>query len=133
MLQSVNDSGDHFVTKHRRKDGSFCDVEISTNGAVYREQKLIFCVCRDITNRKRAEKEREELIKRLRDSLAEIKTLRGILPLCSFCKKVRDDRGYWEKVDVYIHKHSEADISHGICPECFKKHYPDEYEEIYPK
>jgi len=61
----------------------------------------------------------------LQQALKEIKTLRGILPLCSFCKKIRDDKGYWEEVDVYIHKHSQADISHGICPECAKEHYPD--------
>ncbi|MBM9511688.1 hypothetical protein [Desulfogranum marinum] len=101
------------------------DVELSSNGAVYRGKKLIFCICRDISKRKKAKKEREELIQRLQDSLAEIKTLRGILPLCSFCKKIRDDQGYWEQVDVYINKYSEADISHSICPECLKKHYPD--------
>ena len=84
--------------------------------------KLIFCICRDITSRKKAEKEREDPIKRLQESLAEIRTLRKILPLCSFCKKVRDDKGYWEQVDV----------SHGICPECMKKHYPDEYRALLP-
>ncbi len=63
----------------------------------------------------------------LKQAEEEIKTLRGILPLCSFCKKIRDDKGYWEQIDVYIYKYSEADISHGICPECMKKHYP-EYE-----
>jgi len=57
--------------------------------------------------------------------LSELNTLRGILPLCSYCKKIRDDKGYWEQVDVYIHKYSAADISHSICPECMKKHYPD--------
>ena len=94
--------------------------------------KLIFCICRDITSRKKAEKEREDLIKRLQESLAEIRTLRKILPLCSFCKKVRDDKGYWEQVDVYLHKHSSVDVSHGICPECMKKHYPDEYRALLP-
>lgn len=79
----------------------------------------------DITERKQAEEEREKLIKKIQEALKEIKTLRGILPLCSFCKKIRDDKGYWEKVDVYIHKHSQADISHSICPECVKEHYPD--------
>ncbi len=125
MLATVDDTGDHFETQHRRKDGTLCDVEISTNGAVYRGQKLIFCVCRDITRRKQAEKEREKLIGELEDALQEIKTLRGILPLCSFCKKIRNDKGFWEQVDVYIQKHSLADISHGICPECMKKYYPD--------
>lgn len=75
--------------------------------------------------RKRAEEEREKLIDELQKALKEIKTLRGTLPLCSYCNKIRDDKGNWEKVDVYIHKHSQADISHSICPECAKEHYPD--------
>ena len=62
----------------------------------------------------------------------EIRTLQGILPLCSFCKKIRDDKGYWEQVDVYIQKYSEADISHGICPACMKKHYPEAYKKMFP-
>ncbi len=82
-------------------------------------------ISRDIEEKKQAEEEREKLISELQDALKEIKTLRGILPLCSFCKKIRDDKGYWEQVDVYIHKHSQADISHSICPECAKEHYPD--------
>ena len=86
-------------------------------------------IVQDITTLKRAEAERESTIVKLEKALSEIKTLRGILPLCSFCKKVRDDKGYWEQVDVYIDKYSEADISHGICPECLKKHYPDWCEE----
>ncbi len=77
----------------------------------------------------RMEKERGKLIKELQEALKEIKTLRGILPLCSYCKKIRDDNGYWEQVDVYIHKHSQADISHSICPDCAKEHYTD--LEIY--
>jgi PAS domain S-box-containing protein len=133
LAKTVDDAGHHFETRHRRKDGGIIDVELSNNGAVYRGQKLILCICRDISDRKRTEKEREELVKRLQDSLAEIKTLRGILPLCSFCKKVRDDEGYWEQVDIYIKKHSDVDISHGICPECLLKYYPEAYKEIYPE
>ena len=60
-------------------------------------------------------------------AIEEIKTLRGILPLCSFCKKIRDDDGYWEQVDIYIHKHLPADISHSVCPDCMKKHYALNY------
>ena len=81
-------------------------------------------IVQDITKLKQAETDREAAIKKLEKALSEIKTLRGILPLCSFCKKIRDDKGYWEQVDVYIKKHSEADISHSVCPECVKKHYP---------
>lgn len=61
----------------------------------------------------------------LQEALDEIATLRGILPLCSFCKKVRNDEGYWEQVDMYIHEHTDAQVSHGICPKCLEEHYPD--------
>ncbi len=71
--------------------------------------------------RNRLRRQNNELTK----ALKEIKTLRGILPICSFCKKIRDDEGYWEQVDVYIQKHLQADISHGVCPKCAKEHYSD--------
>ncbi|MBU0485736.1 MAG: response regulator [Proteobacteria bacterium] len=70
------------------------------------------------------------LNKELREALTEIKTLRGILPLCSFCKKIRDDTGYWNQVDDYIRKNSSASISHSVCPDCMDEHYPDESEMI---
>ena len=82
-------------------------------------------IVQDITELKRVEAERERTIKKLEKALSEIKILRGILPICSFCKKIRDDKGYWEQIDVYINSHSEAGFSHGICPECMKKHYPE--------
>ncbi len=75
--------------------------------------------------------EKENLILKLQDALNKIKTLRGLIPICAACKSIRDDKGYWEQVDVYIQKYSEADISHSICPDCMKKHYPEEYERIY--
>lgn len=61
----------------------------------------------------------------LRRALSEIKTLRGILPICMNCKKIRDDRGYWNQVEVYVRDHTEADFSHGLCPECAAVWYPD--------
>jgi PAS domain S-box-containing protein len=130
LARNVDDVGHHFETKHRRKDGRIIDVELSNTGTTYRGQKLIFCICRDISDSNKFSREREELIKKLQDSLTEIKTLRGILPLCSFCKKVRDDEGYWEQVDIYIKKHSDADITHSICPECVIKYYPEEDKAI---
>ena len=90
-------------------------------------------IVHDITDEKLATEERENLIHELQTALKEIKTLQGILPICSFCKKVRNDSGYWEQVDIYLHKHSEADISHSICQDCMKAHYPEEYEAIYSK
>ena len=82
-------------------------------------------IIRDISDRKRVEKERIQLIRDLQDSLAKIKTLSGMLPICASCKKIRDDKGYWNQIETYIGKHSEAEFSHGICPECAKKLYPD--------
>lgn len=78
------------------------------------------------TERKRAEAEREKLIQELKESLARVKLLSGMLPICFSCKKIRDDKGYWTQIEVYIRDHSETEFSHGICPDCFKKLYPDE-------
>lgn len=62
---------------------------------------------------------------KLQEALDEIKTLRGIIPICSHCKQIRDDAGMWQKIEKYIHEHSEASFSHGICPDCIKKYYPE--------
>ena len=70
----------------------------------------------------------DELIvhkEKLEAALARIKTLGGMLPICSHCKKIRDDKGYWNQVESYIHEHTDAEFSHSICPDCAKKHYPD--------
>jgi PAS domain S-box-containing protein len=86
----------------------------------------------DITERKQAEKERENLITKLEAALSEIKTLRGIIPICSYCKNIRNDKDSWDQLETYISTHSDAKFSHSICPECVKKHHPEMYEEIYP-
>jgi len=82
-----------------------------------------------VIERKQAEKEKDRLITELHTALSEVKTLRGIIPICSYCKQIRDDKGYWEQVEVYIHKHSQADISHGLCPDCAEKHYPEVFDK----
>ncbi|MGM0426584.1 MAG: c-type heme family protein [Thermodesulfobacteriota bacterium] len=73
--------------------------------------------------------ERQKLISKLEKALTEIKTLRGILPICSHCKKIRDDKGYWNQLESYVRDHSDAEFSHGICPECMRKFYPDMSDE----
>ena len=88
-----------------------------------------FGIFRDITDRKRAEEERERLILDLREALASVRTLRGMLPICAACKKIRDDQGYWQAVEHYISEHSEAEFSHGLCPDCMKRLYPEFHEE----
>ena len=76
------------------------------------------------------EKAREKLIKQLQEILADVKKLSGLLPICSACKNIRNDEGYWEQVEIYIKERSEADFTHGICPECAKRLYPDLYEKL---
>ena len=93
----------------------------------------VYAIYRDITEQKKAQKEREKLIKELQQSLEDVKTLSGLIPICSHCKKIRDDSGYWQKVEKYLSQHSDVDFSHGICPECLQKYYPDQYEKMKEK
>ena len=79
----------------------------------------------DITRRKEAELKRQRLTAELKKALDNVEVLNGLLPICSSCKNVRDSNGQWDPVEIYISKHSEADFSHGICPECVKKLYPE--------
>jgi len=79
--------------------------------------------------RKRISNEKEQLIEELKNALAKVKVLQGMLPICSYCKKIRDDQGYWNQIEVYISEHSGAEFSHGLCPHCAHTLYPD----IFPK
>lgn len=83
-------------------------------------------IARDINKRIAFQDERECLLKELKNALAHVKKLSGLLPICGHCKKIRDDKGYWNQIDSYIEKHSEAKFSHGICQECADKLYKDE-------
>ncbi len=82
-------------------------------------------IYRDITKRKQMQAQQEQLISDLKNALDEVKKLSGMLPICSHCKKIRDDKGYWNQIESYIRDHSEAEFSHSICHECAKKYYPD--------
>lgn len=78
----------------------------------------------DITERKKAEEVKSELIENLEESLREANVLSGFLPICASCKKIRDDKGYWNQIELYISQHSHAEFTHGICPDCLHKLYP---------
>jgi PAS domain S-box-containing protein len=82
----------------------------------------IVTIIRDITERKRVERE-------LREAAEDVRTLRGILPICSSCKKIRDDQGGWSQVEVYVRDRTNAEFSHGLCPDCIEKLYPEQVEE----
>jgi hypothetical protein len=81
------------------------------------------------TQRKRAEEEQLKLVLELQESLEKVKMLSGLLPICASCKKIRNDKGYWEQMEIYIRDHSEAEFSHSICPECAERLYPEHYKK----
>ena len=73
--------------------------------------------------------ERGRLIRELKDTIEKVNTLSGLLPICASCKKIRDDNGYWQQVEMYIREHSEAEFTHSLCPDCVKKLFPELYKE----
>lgn len=116
----------HGELNARRRDGTLFPVEVSS--VVFHDENGRSRTCviiRDITERKTAEVEQKRLIDELQDALAKVKNLSGLLPICASCKKIRDDQGQWQHLEVYIRNHTEADFSHGICPDCRRKLYPE--------
>ena len=110
----------HHETTRRKKNGEDIDVSLTISPIRDGSDSIIgvSTTARDITERERVRKDREKLIIELYEALAKIKTLKGLLPICAWCKKVRDDQGYWQQIEAYVRDHSEADFSHGICPSC---------------
>jgi len=78
-----------------------------------------------VTERRRADEERDQLIAKLQEAVSSIKALSGLIPICAACKKVRDDQGYWQQVEDYVSAHWQVEFSHGLCPECMARLYPD--------
>ena len=113
--------------RNRAKDGTFYWVHATIVPFLDADGKPIQYVAirTEITERKKAEADREQLIEKLQHALAEVKHLSGLLPICSVCKKVRDDKGYWNQIETYVSQHSEAQFSHGCCPNCAVKFYED--------
>jgi PAS domain S-box-containing protein len=114
--------GEHamrFENRYLCKDGSY--RWLLWNAASDRDERVIYSVARDITDQKQAEVERERLLARLQAALAEVKTLRWILPICSYCKKIRDDKDSWQAMERYIAERTNAEFSHSICPACYAK------------
>lgn len=110
----------------RRRDGSLFPVEFSSVIFENPQGQARTClIIRDISERKAAEIEREHLIHELREAMARVKNLSGLLPICASCKKIRDDQGRWHHLEIYIRDHTEADFSHGICPDCRRTLYPE--------
>jgi GTP-sensing pleiotropic transcriptional regulator CodY len=110
-----------------RRDGKTVDV-CSTVAAVKDETGQVIgiaIVATDITERKQAERERKKMIEELKETLAQVRQLHGLLPICASCKKIRDEKGHWQALESYISGHSDAEFSHSICPGCAQALYPD--------
>jgi PAS domain S-box-containing protein len=107
-----------FENRYLCKDGSY--KWLLWNAAPDFDKQVIYSVARDITERKQAEEEREKLVRELQAALAEVKVLQEILPICSYCKRIRNDENYWHTVEAYISLHTNTRFSHGICPSCYK-------------
>jgi PAS domain S-box-containing protein len=123
------------LLRNKQKNGSFTfetslksklggEIPFETNTRIFnmKGEEVVLSIARDITDRRQAQAAREKLIEELQQALAQVKSLKGLLPICSWCKRIRDDHGYWLEVEAYLHEHSELDFSHGICPECTERY-----------
>jgi len=108
-----------------RQGNTLVDVALRVAQVQWKQKPAFQLSLRDITERKLMQEEREKLITELQAAMENVKMLSGLLPICSSCKKIRDDDGYWNQLEGYIQKHSIATFTHSVCPECFPKLYPD--------
>ena len=109
-----------FENRYLCKDGSF--RWLRWNATPDTAQQVIYGIARDVTAANQAAAERERLLSELQSALTEIEVLRDFLPICSYCRKVRDDDDYWLSVETYIARHTKTRFSHGVCPECMRTH-----------
>lgn len=109
----------HFENRYVCKDGSF--RWLLWNSTRDPERQVIYGVARDITRRKAIEQERDRLLAELQAARAEVDALQDFLPICAYCKNVRDDENYWQSVEAYLARRTNTRLSHGICPSCFDK------------
>jgi len=106
-------------------NSEFASLAASFNSMTENLQQAQDSLKNELDERERGRQEREKLIAELQKALAEVKTLSGFLPICASCKKIRDDKGYWNQIESYIRERTDAEFSHGICPDCIKKLYPE--------
>jgi PAS domain S-box-containing protein len=121
----------HFETVRRRKNGESVEVSLTLSPIRNSAGQIVAAstIEREIGERKRAEAERERLVCELQAALREVKTLSGLLPICTHCKKIRDDSGDWNQLEKYVRERSNASFTHGICPECARRHFPEIYKD----
>jgi PAS domain S-box-containing protein len=123
QLDSLQSTGRYgpYEKDYIHAQGHLVPVRLSGQKVNIDGNEYIWSSVEDITNLKTAELERENLIEKLEKSLLEIKTLKGLIPICSYCKVIRNEEGNWEMLESYISNHSDAQFSHGTCPDCLEK------------
>jgi PAS domain S-box-containing protein len=133
QMHNVIRTGVRFVSTEEvfiRKDGTVFPISV-VSSPLFEDGAIVATVnaFRDISKQKELEQDRDQLIFAYRDALERVKTLKGFIPICSSCKKIRNDSGFWSQIEAYISEHSDAEFSHGLCPECAQKLYPEFYKE----
>jgi PAS domain S-box-containing protein len=123
QLESLQKTGRYgpYEKEYIHANGHLVPVRLSGQIVKIDNEEYIWSSVEDITCLKVAEVERESLINKLEKSLQEIKTLKGLIPICSYCKVIRNEEGTWEILESYLSNHSDAQFSHGTCPECLEK------------
>lgn len=117
-----------FENRYRCTDGSY--RWFKWNATSVPAEQVIYAVARDITASKQAEEERERLLRELQNAQAEVKTLQAILPICSYCRRIRDDENYWHTVESYFARHTTTRFSHSVCPHCLATELEPQIEEL---
>ena len=117
-----------FLNRYRRADGTY--RALRWNATPDFEHQVIYSVARDVTEQMIADEEIERLVSELRVALSEVRELQDILPICSYCKKIRDDENYWHAVEAYIANHTKTRFSHSICPSCYEEHVEPQLRAI---
>lgn len=120
---AMREGSHHFEWEHQRLDGKPFTADVLLTRIEVAGEVFLQATVRDFTARKRLEAERERLIYELKKALAEIKILENFLPICSYCKKIKDEKGHWNQIESYITEHSGTEFTHGICPDCVEKVY----------
>jgi len=117
--------GMSFESETLGKDGVTTLVEVNSRVINLDGRPAVLSIVRDIASQKEREQNREKLVKELQAALGKIKTLNGLIPICSSCKKIRKDDGYWQQVEDFVREHTDAEFSFGLCDRCLEELYPE--------
>jgi PAS domain S-box-containing protein len=127
----AGERADGFENRYLCKDGSY--RWLLWNAAADLDRQIIYSLARDITRRKQREEERERLVRELQTALAEVQQLQTILPICMYCKSIRNDENYWQSVEAYISQLTQTRLSHAICPKCYETVVPVHFKDLTPE